>query len=76
MNKLSIIILILDFRKELLLTLNRGIIYCYPHIRGSKDLDNEWYKNGSSSLRLNSVNDLIDVARVFFYIPKVPHLYQ
>ena len=54
----------LDFKPEILGLLNRGCIVAYPHLRGSKDLDDDWFNQGTGFKRLTSVTDLLDTASV------------
>ncbi len=42
--------------------IKRGGIYAYAHVRGGGELGEDWYKDGQFPNKMNSVNDIVDVA--------------
>lgn len=47
--------------------LDRGFIYGYPLLRGSQELDYDWFHSGTGIKRVTSVTDYVDVADVSVY---------
>lgn len=45
--------------------LNRGGIYAYAHVRGGGELGFDWIKGGQYPTKMNSINDVVDVAEYF-----------
>eukprot|EP01016_Furgasonia_blochmanni_P044802 TRINITY_DN6253_c0_g1_i1.p1 TRINITY_DN6253_c0_g1~~TRINITY_DN6253_c0_g1_i1.p1 ORF type:complete len:304 (+),score=44.78 TRINITY_DN6253_c0_g1_i1:186-1097(+) len=54
-----------SFKLERVGLLDRGFIYAFPHLRGSRDLDEEWFLKGSGLQRTTNITDLIEVAQNF-----------
>ncbi|GAB2677364.1 prolyl oligopeptidase family serine peptidase [Flavihumibacter cheonanensis] len=52
----------LYFNPQFLPWLNRGGIYAYAHVRGGGELGDDWYKDGQYPNKMNSINDMVDVA--------------
>lgn len=52
----------LYFNPQFLPWLNRGGIYAYAHVRGGGELGDDWYKDGQFPHKMNSINDMVDVA--------------
>ena len=42
--------------------LDRGFVYAIAHIRGGKDLGEDWYQNGKFQKKINTFTDFINVA--------------
>ncbi len=42
---------------------DRGLIYAIAHVRGGDDLGRAWYLAGKTTVRKNTFNDFIDVAK-------------
>ncbi len=42
--------------------IKRGGVYAYAHVRGGGELGEEWYLDGQFPKKMNSVNDVVDVA--------------
>ena len=42
-----------------------GGIYAYAHVRGGGELGEDWYKDGQFPNKMNSINDVVDVAEYF-----------
>ncbi|MGB4845292.1 MAG: prolyl oligopeptidase family serine peptidase, partial [Ferruginibacter sp.] len=40
-------------------------IYAYAHVRGGGELGDEWFKDGQYPNKMNSINDVVDVAEYF-----------
>lgn len=45
--------------------LNRNGIYAYAHVRGGGELGLDWINDGQFPNKMNSVNDIVDVAEYF-----------
>lgn len=45
--------------------LKRDGIYAYAHVRGGGELGDEWMKDGQFPNKMNSINDVVDVAAYF-----------
>lgn len=45
--------------------LKRGGIYAYAHVRGGGELGEDWFKDGQFPHKMNSINDVVDVAEYF-----------
>lgn len=45
--------------------LNRGGIYAYAHVRGGGELGFDWITGGQFPTKMNSINDVVDVAEYF-----------
>jgi prolyl oligopeptidase len=45
--------------------LKRGGIYAYAHVRGGGELGDDWIKEGQFPHKMNSINDVVDVADYF-----------
>ncbi|MCB9054230.1 MAG: prolyl oligopeptidase family serine peptidase [Chitinophagales bacterium] len=45
--------------------LKRGGIYAYAHVRGGGELGDDWIKDGQFPNKMNSINDVVDVAAYF-----------
>lgn len=39
-----------------------GGVYAYAHVRGGGELGDDWYKDGQFPKKINSVNDIVDIA--------------
>ncbi|WOT07062.1 S9 family peptidase [Shewanella youngdeokensis] len=52
-----------DFSSSILSLLDRGIVYCIAHIRGSEMLGRNWYDDGRMLNKQNSFNDFVDVTQ-------------
>lgn len=53
------------FLPDILLWVSQGGIFAEAHIRGGGELGAEWYKSGSYPTKMNSINDIVDVAEYF-----------
>lgn len=53
------------FIPEILIWVSQGGIFAQAHIRGGGELGVEWYKSGSYPTKMNSINDIVDVAEYF-----------
>ncbi len=53
------------FIPEVLIWVSQGGIFAEAHIRGGGELGMEWYKSGSYPTKMNSINDIVDVAEYF-----------
>jgi prolyl oligopeptidase len=42
--------------------IKRGGVYAYAHVRGGGELGEDWYLDGQYPHKMNSVNDVVDVA--------------
>ena len=42
--------------------IKRGGVYAYAHVRGGGELGEEWHKDGQFPKKINSVNDVVDIA--------------
>jgi len=45
--------------------INRGGVYAYAYVRGGGELGNDWRKEGQFPNKMNSINDVVDVADFF-----------
>ncbi|MEI2739569.1 MAG: prolyl oligopeptidase family serine peptidase [Chitinophagaceae bacterium] len=45
--------------------LKRGGVYAYAHVRGGGELGEDWKKDGQFPNKMNSINDVVDVAAYF-----------
>jgi prolyl oligopeptidase len=45
--------------------LNRGGVYAWAHVRGGGELGYDWVEGGQFPNKMNSVNDVVDVAEYF-----------
>jgi len=45
--------------------LNRGGIYAYAHVRGGGEMGFDWITGGQFPTKMNSINDVVDVAAYF-----------
>ena len=45
--------------------IKRGGIYAYAHVRGGGELGEDWTKDGQFPNKMNSINDVVDVAAYF-----------
>ncbi|KAL4435988.1 hypothetical protein ABPG74_022223 [Tetrahymena malaccensis] len=52
-----------DLTPNMVSLLDRGVIIAYPHMRGTYDMGEEWFKDGCAERRLTNFCDLIDVAK-------------
>ena len=53
------------FLPEVQIWLSQGGIFAEAHIRGGGELGAAWYKSGSYPTKMNSINDVVDVAEYF-----------
>lgn len=53
------------FIPYILIWVSQGGIFAQAHIRGGGELGVEWYKSGSYPTKMNSINDIVDVAGYF-----------
>ncbi len=51
------------FDPSFLSFIRRGGIYAYAHVRGGGELGEDWYLDGQFPHKMNSVNDVVDVAQ-------------
>ncbi len=42
--------------------IKRGGVYAYAHVRGGGELGDEWIKDGQYPNKMNSINDVVDIA--------------
>lgn len=42
--------------------IKRGGVYAYAHVRGGGELGEEWIKDGQFPHKMNSINDVVDIA--------------
>lgn len=42
--------------------IKQGGVYAYAHVRGGGELGDDWYKDGQYPNKMNSVNDIVDIA--------------
>ncbi|HSW53843.1 MAG TPA: prolyl oligopeptidase family serine peptidase [Ignavibacteriaceae bacterium] len=54
-----------EFLPEYFIWLSQGGILAVAHIRGGGELGAEWYKGGCYPTKMNSINDVVDVAQYF-----------
>jgi len=45
--------------------IKRGGIYAYAHVRGGGELGEAWIKDGQFPNKMNSINDIVDIAEFF-----------
>ena len=55
----------LFFNPQLIPWVSRGGVYVYAHVRGGGELGDDWYKDGQYPNKMNSINDMVDVADYF-----------
>ncbi len=53
------------FMPDLLVWLEMGGIYAAAHIRGGSELGAQWYASGAYPSKMNSINDIVDIAEYF-----------
>ncbi len=53
----------LHFDPSFLSWIKRGGVYAYAHVRGGGELGEDWQLDGQFPHKMNSVNDMVDVAR-------------
>jgi oligopeptidase B len=51
------------FNSNVLSLVDRGFVYVIAHIRGGQELGRKWYDDGKMMRKMNTFNDLMDVAR-------------
>lgn len=51
-----------SFSATRLSLLDRGFVYAIAHIRGGKDLNEDWYQNGKFQKKINTFTDFINAA--------------
>ncbi len=54
-----------EFWSDNFIWLSQGGILAVAHIRGGGELGAEWYKSGCYPTKMNSINDIVDVAEYF-----------
>lgn len=52
----------LSFNPSYISWLKRGGVYAFAHVRGGGELGEDWYKDGQFPNKMNSVNDVVDIA--------------
>jgi prolyl oligopeptidase len=45
--------------------INRGGVYAYAHVRGGGELGEDWVRDGQFPNKMNSINDVVDIAEYF-----------
>jgi len=53
------------FIPDNLIWLEMGGIYVAAHIRGGSELGASWYAQGANPFKMNSINDIVDIAEFF-----------
>ncbi|MEP6674083.1 MAG: prolyl oligopeptidase family serine peptidase [Ferruginibacter sp.] len=56
-----------EFWPDNFIWLSQGGILAVAHIRGGGELGAEWYKSGCYPTKMNSINDIVDVAEYFVH---------
>ena len=56
-----------EFWPDNFIWLSQGGILAVAHIRGGGELGPEWYKSGCYPTKMNSINDIVDVAEYFVH---------